>query len=60
MRFKAFCTKQGCDQAIDDLAKASAEMHLELYTSLVLALSEDGLAHIEETDEKDPKCGSLV
>ena len=35
-------------------------MQPELYTSLVLALSEDDLAHIEETDEKDPKCGFLA
>jgi hypothetical protein len=60
MRFKAFCTKQGYGQAIDDFEEASAEMQLELYTSLVLALSEDDLAHIEETDEKDPKCGFLA
>jgi hypothetical protein len=60
MRFKAFCTKQGYGQALDDLEDASAEMQLELYTSLVLALPEDDLARIEETDDKDPKCGSLA
>jgi len=60
MRFKAFCTKQGYGQAIDDFEEASAEMQMELHTSLVLALSEDDLAHIEETDEKDPKCGFLA
>jgi hypothetical protein len=60
MRFKAFCTKQGYGQALDDLEEASAEMQLELYTSLVLALPEDDLAHIEETDDKDPKCVSLA
>jgi hypothetical protein len=60
MRFKAFCTKQGYGQALDDLEDASAEMQLELYTSLVLALPEDDLAHIEETDDKYPKCGSLA
>ena len=54
MRFKAFCTK------LDDLEDASEEMQLELYTSLVLALPEDDLAHIEETDEKDSKCGSIA
>jgi len=52
MRFKAFCTKQGYGQTIDDLEKASPEIQLELYTSPVLALSCDDLAHIEETDEK--------
>ncbi len=35
-------------------------MQLELYTSLVLALPEGDLAHIEETDDKDPKCDSLA
>ncbi len=35
-------------------------MQLELYTSLVLALSEDDLAHMEETYDKDPKGGSLA
>jgi len=60
MRFKAFYTKQGYGQAFDDFEEASADMQLELYTSLVLALSEDDSAHIEETDEKDPKCGFLA
>jgi hypothetical protein len=60
MRFKAFCTKQGYGHALDDLEDASAEMQLELYTSLVLALLEDDLAHIKETDDKDSKCGSLA
>ena len=60
MRFKAFCTKQGYGMALDDDEKASAEMQLELYTSLVLALPEDDLAHIEETDEKDTTCGTLA
>ena len=60
MRFKAFCTKQGYGMALDDDEKASAEMQLELYTSLVLALPEDDLAHIEETDEKDITCGTLA
>ena len=43
MRFKAFFTKQGYGPALDDLEDASEEMHLELYTSLVLALPEDDL-----------------
>ena len=60
LRFKAFCTKRGYGPALDDLEEASAEMQLELYTFLVLALSEDDLAHIEETNDKDPKCGSLA
>jgi hypothetical protein len=60
MRFKSFCTKQGYSEASDDLEEATAEMHLELYTSLVLALTEDNLAHIDETDDKDPNCGSLA
>ena len=48
MRFKAFRTKQGYSQALDDLEDASAEMQLELYTSLVRALPEDDLAHIRQ------------
>jgi hypothetical protein len=60
IRFKAFCTKQGYGPAFDDLEDASEGMQLELYTYLVLALPEDDLPHIEETDEKDSKRGSLV
>ncbi len=58
--FKALCIKQGCTEALDDPKEASAEMQLELYKSFVLALPEDYLAHIEETKDKDPKCGSLT
>ena len=47
MRFEAFCTKQGYDPTLDDLADASEEMQLELYTSMVLDLTEDDLSHIE-------------
>ena len=60
MRFKAFCTKQGYGSALDGLEDASEEMRLDLYTSLVLALSENDLDHIEETDKKNSKCGSLA
>ncbi len=60
MHFQASNTKHGYDEAQDNYEKASAEMQLELYTSLVLALPEDDLAHIEETDETGPKCGKMV
>jgi hypothetical protein len=35
-------------------------MQLELYMSLILALPEEDLSHIEETDDKDAKCVSLA
>ncbi len=38
MRFKSFCTKQGYSEALDDPEEATAEMQVELYTSLALAL----------------------
>ena len=46
--------------ALDNAEKASPKMHLELCTSLDLALSEDYLAHIEETDAKDTTYGTLA
>jgi hypothetical protein len=60
MRFKAYCIQQGYGQALDNHKDLSAEMQLELYMSLVVALPKDDLAEIEETNNNDLKCGSLA
>jgi hypothetical protein len=59
-RFRAFRRMQSWAPALLENHAATAQHHLDLYSTLIMALHEDDLSIIENVNEVDKNCGLKV